>query len=250
MLTLNNTSNLAGISISGDYYDLDTLYMSLLTIIGDEEDFRTYEGARLRILGVQYDIRHAFQADREFEFVRNGMDADRMKLLSMITPEKNLYYKVNVYYPEVLFVTLAINDFIRLYANKQAKSAPFPLLDKKNLWDPAIANARLFQSMVASCLKEVVTDASFKRMMNFLNKDYTWTDRYATQYVDLLNIRYLHAGDREDRVKLLPIIVKRMVEKGKEYQEIERDVREMAIAKNCSEEELSLSWDYPDEIEW
>ena len=250
MLTLSNTPNFAAISICGDYLDLDTLYMSLLTIVGDEEEFPSYEGARLRILGVCYDIRHAFQADREFEFVQNGMDADRMKVLGMITPEKNLYYKMNVYYPEVLFVTLAINDFIRLYAKKQAKSAPFPLLDKKNLWDVHIASARLFQSMVASCLKDVVTEASFKRMMNLLNKDYTWTDGYATQYLDMLNIRYLNAEDREDREKLLPIVVKRMVEKGKEYQEIERDVREMAKANNCSKEDISLSWDYPDEIEW
>jgi len=150
MLTLRNTPNLRGIEISGDYLDLDTLYMSLLTIVGDEGEYGNYEGARLRILGVQYDIRHAFQGDREFEFVRNGMDVDRMKLLEMITPEKNLYFKCQVYYPEALFVTLALNDFIRLYAKKQVKSAPFPLLDKKNLWDAHIATARLFQSLVAN----------------------------------------------------------------------------------------------------
>jgi len=250
MLTLQNTLNLAGISVSGDFLDLDTLYISLLNLVGDEGDFPTYEGARLRVLGILYDIRHAFQGDREFEFVRNGMDADRMKLLGMITPEKNLYYKANVYYPEILFVTMAINDFIRLYAKKQAKSAPFPLLDKKNLWDANIANARLFQALVANCLKEAVTDASFKRIMNILHKDYTWTDGYATQYLDLLNIRYLEIGDKEERGKALSTMVKRMVEKGKEYQGIERDVREMAIANNCSTEDISLSWEYPEEIEW
>lgn len=132
-----------------------------------------------------YDIRHAFQGDREFEFVRNGMDADRMRMLEMITPEKNLYYKCQVYYPEALFVTIALNDFIRLYAKKQAKSAPFPLLDKKNLWDSAIANVRLFQGEVVKCLQKVVTEASFKRMLNLMHKDYPWVHGYATQYLDM-----------------------------------------------------------------
>lgn len=194
MLTITNTPNLTGLSISGDYLDLDTLYMSLLTIVGDEGEYDGYEGARLRVLGVCYDIRHAIQGDREVEFVPNGMDSDRMKFLELITPEKNLYYRCQVYYPEALFVTIALNDFIRLYAKKQAKSAPFPLLDKKNLWDSAIANVRLFQSQVINCVKEAVTEASFKRIMNLMHKDDPWTDGYATQYLDLLNIRYLNIG--------------------------------------------------------
>ena len=249
MLTLKNTPNLAGIEICGDYQDLDTLYMALLMIIGDEGGYGNYEGARIRTLGVMYDIRHAFQADREFEFVQNGMDEDTMKLLGMITPDKNLYYKANVYYPEALFVTMAINDFIRLYAKKQAKSSTYPLVDKKNLWDVHIATARLFQSLVINCLKEAVTEASFKRILNLLHKDYTWTDGYATQYLDMLNIRYLEIGDREERAKALSVMVKRMIEKGKEYRQVEEEVRRMAREHNCSVEDISLVEDYP-EMAW
>ena len=249
MLTLKNTANLAGVELAGDHQDLDTLYMALLMIIGDEEDFPTYEGARLRVLGVMYDIRHAFQADREFEFVDNGMDEGTMKLLGMITPQKNLYYKCPVYYPEALFVTMAINDFIRLYAKKQAKSATYPLVDKKNLWDSHIATARLFQSLVANCLKEAVTEASYKRILNLLHKDYTWTDGYTTQYLDMLNIRYLEIGDREQRAKELSLVVKRMTEKGKEYRQVEEEVRRMAREHNCSVEDISLVEDYP-EMAW
>ncbi|SHJ72914.1 DUF6904 family protein [Alicyclobacillus tolerans] len=249
MLTLRNTPNLAGIEISGDYLDLDTLYLALHTAVGDEGEFPAYEGARLCVLGLCYDLRHAVQGDREVGFVPNGMDADRMKFLGLIAPEKNLYYKVNALYPEILFVTIALNDFIRLYAKKQAKSAPFPLLDKKNLWDSAIANVRLFQSQVINCVKAVVSEASFKRITNLMHKDYPWTDGYATQYLDLLNIRYLNIGDREERAKALSTTVKRMVEKGKEYQQVEQEVRAMAREHNCSVEDISLVEDYPD-VEW
>jgi hypothetical protein len=145
--------------------------------------------------------------------------------------------------------SFATNDLIRLYSKKQAKSAPFPLLDKKNLWDEHIAHARLFQSLI-NCLQGVVTESSFKRMLNLMHKDYPWTDGYATQYLDMLNIRYLNIEIKEERAKSLSSTVKRMVEKGKEYQGIEREVRQMATSHNCSMEDIILSWDYPDEIDW
>ncbi|MCL6442527.1 MAG: hypothetical protein K6T83_03535 [Alicyclobacillus sp.] len=82
-----------------------------------------------------------------------------------------------------------------------------------------------------------------------MHKDYTWTHGYATQYLDLLNIHYLGIRDKDKRTKALPRIVKRMVEKGKEYRKVEEEVREMAKEHNCSVEDISLAEDYP-EVEW
>jgi hypothetical protein len=48
-------------------------------------------------------------------------------------------------------------------------------------------------------------------MMHLLNKDYTWLEGYAEQYVDLLNIRFLDM-DKEKRLKSLPTIAKRLSE--------------------------------------
>jgi hypothetical protein len=83
-------------------------------------------------------------------------------------------------------------------------------------------------------------------MLNLLHKDYPWTDGYVTQYLDLLNIRYLEMRDKEQRAKALPRIVKRMVEQGKEYREIEEEVRAMAREHNCSVEDIVLVEDYPE----
>ncbi len=249
MLTLTNTPNFAGIEISGDHHDLNTLYMALLMIVGDEGEYGNYEGARLRVFAMMYDIRHAFQGDREFRLVRNILDEERIRGLETTIPEANLYYKCDVYYPEALFVVLAINDFIWLYAKKQAKSAPFPLLDKKNLWDTYIATARLFQSLMMNCVKKVITEASFNRVKNLMHKDYPWMAGYATQYLDTLNIRYLNLRDREQRAKELSKIVKRMMERSEEYRQIEAEVRAMAREHNCSVEDISLAEDYP-EVEW
>ncbi len=249
MLTLQNTPNEAGIEISGDFLDLDTLYMALHTVVGDEGEFSQYESARLRVLSVCYDLRHAIMGDREVVFIENGMDEDKMKHLGIITQEKNLYYKCAVYFPEALFVTMALNDFIRLYAKKKVKSVPFPLQDKHNLWDPFIANVRLFQSEVVKCVKQTVTDASFRRMLNLLHHDYPWMNGYITQYLDMQNIRYLNMN-KEERRKALPSMVKRLVEQGTEYRQMERDIKDMANEHNCSIDDIRLNLEYPEEIEW
>lgn len=249
MLTLRNTENFAGIEISGDFLDLDSLYTALHIVVGDEGEFGDYEGARLRVLGLCYDLRHALMGEGDVEFVENGLNADQMKRMALVALDKNLYYKTRVYYPEALFVTIALNDFIHLYARKQAKTAPFPLLDKRNVWDSSIANIRVFQSEISTCIQQAVTESSFSRMMNLMHKNYPWTDSYATQYVDMLNIRYLNM-DNDQRKKGLPTMAKRLVEQGKEYKKVEREVTAMAREHNCSVENIGVDWDYPKNIDW
>lgn len=89
--------------------------------MGDEDEYVNYDAARMRVLGVCYDIRHARIGDREIEFVDNGMDPGKMKWMSTITPDKNVYLKINVLWPEMLFVTMALNDFIRLMQGSKQK---------------------------------------------------------------------------------------------------------------------------------
>jgi hypothetical protein len=116
MIYAENTPNNTGIAIYGDYLDFEKLYDALHVVVGDEGEFDTFEAARLRVLGVCYDIRHAMMGDREAEFVDNGMDEEKKRRMSVIAPDKNLYMKIYVLWPEMLFVTMALNDFVHIYA--------------------------------------------------------------------------------------------------------------------------------------
>lgn len=186
MIHAKNTPSNAGVAIYGDHMDFEEMYEALHTVVGDEGEFESYDAARIRVLGVCYGLRHALQGDRGIEFVDNGMDEDKMKRMSVITPDKNVYLKINVLWPEMLFITMALNDFIRLYARKKAKKSYGVLMDRLNIWDESIVHVRVFQSAIAKCIKETVSEASFSRMMNLMNKGYTWVDRYATQYLAFL----------------------------------------------------------------
>ncbi|WP_367760778.1 hypothetical protein [Ammoniphilus sp. 3BR4] len=127
---------------------------------------------------------------------------------------------------------MALNDFVRLYAGKNAKKSYDVMVDKRNIWDTSIAIVRVFQAAVIKCVKGTVSDASFTRMINLMNKDYSWFNRYATQYVDLLNCRFIDM-DKAKRMKSIPTMAKRIAEKGDEYKQMESEVLAAARVYNC-----------------
>ncbi|WP_420490104.1 DUF6904 family protein [Neobacillus drentensis] len=50
--------------------------------------------------------------NREVEFVGNGLHQDMMRHLSIVTNDQNVYFAFNVLWPELLFVTTALNDLL------------------------------------------------------------------------------------------------------------------------------------------
>ncbi len=249
MIMVRDTPNHAGVVISGDYMDFDALYEAIHTAVGDEDEYPAYEAARLRILGLAYDLRHAIMGDREVEFVDNGMDTDKMKRLAVITASKNVYLKINILWPEMLFLMMTLNDFLYLYAKKQAKLAYNVFLDRRSIWDTSIAQVRGFQAAAAQCLQSVVSEASFSRLLNLMNKDYPWHDGYLSQYVDVLNIRFIGMTS-EKRRKSIPTIAKRLAEYGEEYCRLREEILAAAREYGCSPVEIDSGVDYPEEVIW
>jgi hypothetical protein len=249
LILVKNTANNTGVAIYGDSLDFQSLYDSLHNLIGEEEEFISFDTARTRVLGVCYDIRHALMGDREIEFMDNGMDDEKKKRMSLLTPDQNVYLKINVLWPEMLFVMMALNDFVRLYAAKSAKKRYDIMLDKQIVWNPSIADTRVFQAAVAKCLKDTVSAASFSRIINLLNKDYTWLENYTRQYLDVLNCRFI-AMDSEKRLKSIPTMAKRLAEQGEEYRQLRAAVKAAARDYNTYEDNIKPPVDYPEDFQW
>ncbi|APH03529.1 DUF6904 family protein [Bacillus weihaiensis] len=249
MLKAKATPNFAGITLSGDRDDFEGVYEALHKIVGEEGEYEHVRGSRLRVLGVCYDIRHAMMGNREIELVDNGMDPDKMKWFSTITSEKNVYMSVNLLWPEILFVMMALNDFTKLYATKESKKSYQPFEDYRVIWDQSLIQVRLFQSVIAECLKETVTDAAYSRTLKTMNGSYFETSHYKDQYVDMLNLRFIEM-DSEKRKKNITIMAKRLAEKGTEYQTLERKIEQVAEKHGCSVDEVRFSQEYPEEIDW
>lgn len=251
MIIAQNTPNNTGVAILGDYTDFENLYEALHTVVGNEDEFVECDAARIRVLGVCYDIRHAMMGHREIEFVDNGLDEEKKRNLSVLAPDKNVYLKIYVLWPEMLFVTMALNEFLKLYAQKLVKKKYCDNLftENKVIWDKHIAQVRMLQAAVADCLKQTVSENAYARILNTLNGRFVFVDKYITQYLDILNERFIKMN-KEKRLKNLSTIAKRIAERDHEYRDLEDQLMEDAKKYNCSVDDLRLELDFPEDVEW
>lgn len=256
MITIKNTPNLTGITISGDLNDLYHLVEAFhdITIDDDSEKHQQYIDISIRVLGLCYDIRHAYQGDREVELVDNDMTEDKMKWHSIIAPTNNIYYSCNYLYPEMFFVMLALNALIKLRISDLTKTKYIykEALANKVIWDKAIATIRLFQAEFVACVKNTFTEATFARWINVMNDDYISIEDIAGQYIDLLNINYINMS-KEKRLKNLSPIAKRIAEysRNKDHQEIKDVVTDAAKDYGCNPSAIKLQGiEYPEDFEW
>ncbi len=256
MISIKSTENLTGVTISGDYDDLCNLVDALheITINEHSEKHHRYIEISTRILGLCYDIRHAYQGDRAVELVDNNMTEDKMKWHSIIAPKSNVYYSCNYLYPEMFFVMLALNALVELRIKDltKAKYIYKEAMDKKVIWDDTIATIRFFQAEFVKCVKNIFTEATFARWMNVMNSDYTGIEDIAGQYVDLLNIKYINMT-KEKRLKNLSSIAKRVAEfrYDNDHKEIKEVVTEAAKERGCEPGSIDLQGiEYPQDFEW
>ena len=256
MITIKNTPNLTGVTISGDFNDLYNLVEAFhdITINEYSEKHHQYINISTRVLGHCEDIRPAYQGDREVELVDNNMTEDNMKRHSIIVPKSNVYYSCNCLYPEMFFVTLALNELVELRIRNLTKTKYIykEAMDKKVIWDGTIAIIRLFQAEFVKCVKETITDATFARWMNVMNSDYISIEDIAGQYVDLLNIKYINTA-KEKRLKNLSSIAKRIAEfrYDNDHKEIKEVVTEAAREHRCEPGAIKLQGiEYPEDFEW
>ena len=254
MIKVTSTPNNLGARVSGDMGDFLKLYDALHAIVGEEGEYKRHGCACIRTLGFCYDLRHALQGDREFEFAENRMDENRPLPGGMIAPKMNLRMAFDTLWPEMIFVMMAINDLVTLYAGKLTKEKIMFMNDKALIWNRQIAAARDFQAEVVECLRNMVSKQGFSKIMNAAVRGYgTQLDDYIRQYLDLLNARFAAMG-KEERLKKLPHIAKLMATTGvdnRDYNDVKRSVLKAAEENGCYHGDLNLQGtDIDDDIPW
>jgi hypothetical protein len=243
MIQIEPTPNYAGVSITGDFYDFDQLYESLHTVVGQEGELIHYHNARMRVLGLCYNLRHTNMGHREYEFKDHGLDKETMKWLGVVGSDKNLYLSFKTYYPEMLFIVLALNDFIDIHERKTATN---------RIWDKHVTTVRAFQAAVMDSLSKTLKNQTFKMLQNNMSHKYgPSVSGYFTQYLDELNVKFL-SWDKEKRLKNISVIGKRLAEQGKPYEDAVRSVLQVAKEDNVDPSSIVYKDDYPDyeDIDW
>ena len=146
MISIKTTKKLNGISIQGDFEDLNHLYDALSEytnfyidgiMLEIESDYVKHHGVAIKdmtsdqrdeflkinkheidyfeemrenLLGLCYDIRHAYQGDRGIGLVENGCEL--LSECSKELPSMNLQFNVEVLYPWAFYYLFALRDML------------------------------------------------------------------------------------------------------------------------------------------
>lgn len=236
MLSVTNTPHLTGVNIMGDYLDFEQLYETIHALLPIEGEDPAFEAARFRILGFCYDIRHAMLGHREYVYVDNGLTPDVMRDMQVVGGQKNLYFSFSFLYPELIFVSMALKALV------EAKS--YAVAQKKSIKVIEYFCESVMDSMNAELSKQKALNA--QRSIHAGSRNIGF---YMTQYIDLLNLRYLD-WDKEKRKQNLSIIAKRIAERDGEYCNVEQEVYLAAKENDCDPSQIRLRAEYPEDIEW
>ena len=175
-----------------------------------------------------------------------------MTFHKLIVPENNVYYACNIILPEMIFVTLALNELIKLRVAELSKSkyTMYEGFHKNVIWDEVIITLRAFQSAFSKSLKEVMTSATYSRWLNLMsNTDGIST--FYTQYLDEMNIDYLDI-DREKRISQINKITKAITRhwEDQKHKNLRMKIDAFARENNCDKNDVIFEMAYPETIQW
>lgn len=239
MLTIQTTEQLTGAIISGDYWDLVSLINAISEVIGNEKRYFDFQASRNRILRLLIELRKAKSAEKNVEFVANGLNRGIKHDRNVVAPEKNIYYSVEVLLPEIIFTAIALNDFVQLHQET---------IDDSD-WNIEIATIRFFQSLIANVLEEFMNKEQYTMFLILLHAKRPAFFRYATQYVDVLNLEYLKMT-AEERKQSIPAFAFRYLADDEGYQVLKEQLLSISSLQKKELHEYELSLRYPEEIVW
>ena len=260
MITAKPTEHLTGIMLEGEYDDFYEMVESIYRMTGLEEDYADrYWSVKNRLLGICYDIRHAYQGDRKVKLADNGTDDELIKRHSMIMPKQNVHYAVEILFPEAVFVALSVPEmyfFSECYygnqARKRKRNEPERIVFENDYADYIRDKALLdtLCSVILSAFAKVIGDEELEQLLHLKGLRYMNFDNYAAQYVDKCNIDYLKTPPEKRKDKLRNI-AKRLIRKPDAYNNLLHDLEYSARVHGCSIHELhNPKQKYPETIEW
>ena len=255
MIQITPTKNLTGVTIRGDYADFDELIDSIYRITGLEQDKTDrYYGVKIMLLGICYDIRHAKQGDREIHLTDNGMDKDLMVWHKTVTPVQNVYYSVNILFPDAIFTAASFSEMClwsSVYYGPHAKGYTEDMAAPSYMdFMRDRANLNVLCAGIWQALAEVIGADEAQKIYESRNREYGNYEDYVVHYVDKCNLELIKTPVEKRKTKIRNI-AKRIVKKPEGYYSMERNLRYSAQHYGVTIYDLKdPRLEYPDEWEW
>jgi hypothetical protein len=263
MLIVEMTPNLLGIKIAGDYDDLNELYDAIWALTIADSDFPEDKRLRgtadelamsTRLLSLCYDIRHAYQGDRNVELKDNGLNEWTAECLGIDTNLKSVVFSVEVLYPEAMYEALILNYLMAKRTNHMLESNAVDMRDEwpgESLLDEPMAIVRAYLAKLLAAVGKQATKGRFERIKKGM-KNYQYAAAMYEQWVDVINNDFAGMTKRR-RAEELSVVVRDITEcyKHDQYLDMKADIDRAAEKHGCHRSEIQIPGLYEwDDIEW
>lgn len=242
MLKVKLTENYAGVTISGDYDDLDFLYDSINYLIHDEPTSDSEYTMQNHLYGFLYEVRHAYQGQRGATLIANGLNDNGRNWLNLKkkdVTDKNIYFCFNYMLPDLFLDMILIKHFTRK-------------VNKKNndIYNQYINMVNYFYSLVLHSLEGFVTEVRFNKIKKGLLEAIISDSMFIPQWFEMISIDYANMTKQQREKEFMHIvdaIYNYMAYD--EYHKMKKDIESRCKEQNCSLDDLHYEG-YPGELVW
>ena len=242
MLKAELTENYAGFTIYGDFDDLNLLYDSINhLIVGETSNIGEYM-MQGHLYGFLYDVRHAYQGDREAILISNFMSDNSRQWFGFKKKEitdKNVCYCFNYLLPDLILDMILIKHFISK-------------VDKKdnNEYNPYVNMVNFFYSLVLHALGEFLTERRFNKVKKSLLEAHMYTNAFIPQWFEIISIDYAKMTKSQREKELMHIIdyICNYIDY-EDYYAMKKRMEKICEEEKCTLDDIHYD-DYPKEIDW
>lgn len=240
MLKVELTKNYAGVTIYGDYDDLNTLYDAIVYFIEEEPNNLTKYVMQNHVYGFLYDVRHAYQGDRESKLVNNNLsDVKRNwhNIKKKDIAKNNLYYSFNYLLPDLILDMILMRYFMKN-------------IDNKNIYNPYINITNYFYSLVLHSFENLLTKVRFNKVKYEIMNSSISDKNFIPQWFELISIDYIKMNKKQREKEFMHIIDSICNYMNyKDYDDLKKEIDDNVKIKNCNIDNLYYEYDI-NEIEW
>ena len=240
MIKVKLTENYAGVNISGDYEDLDELYNAIHYLIKQDPNNEMEESMQNHLYGFLYDVRHAYQGDRDIELIENGLSdykKEYFKIKKIV--KENVYFSFNYVLPDLILDMVLIKYFIRNIDKKES-----------DIFNPYINLINLFYAKVLNSLSELLTPVKFNKMKKGIIESVISDTIFFPQWFEVIICDYLNY-DKNQRVKHFTKTMAAIYDYSSfiDYIEMKLEIEKYCEENNCRFSDVRMC-DYPEKIDW
>lgn len=244
MLKVELTKNYGGFKVSGDYKDLNYLYDAICYFIDKDAENIREDCMRNHLFGFLYDVRHAYQGQREAELVNNELEdytREWNNIKKKDVTDKNIYYYFNYFLPDLILDMLLIKHFI----NKKDRK-------ENNELNQYLNFVNYFYSIVLDSLDGFLTKIQFNKVKKGILNGFVLDTLFVPQWFENLSIDYINMT-REQREKEIMHILKYIYDfmEYQDYYDMKKSIEKYCEENDCLICDVKISnHEYPNEIDW